>query len=89
MEGAGLEKNGLAQTEFATDSPDDYVAKAVALAASPDRLKALRPALREALRGAPFSDPRRFTAGLEQAYRIMWRRHAAGEKPAPLNLFIE
>jgi flagellar hook-associated protein 1 len=84
-----MEREGLAQEEFATDSPDDYVAKAVALAANPNRLKALRPALREALRAAPFSEPGRFVAGLEQAYRIMWRRRAAGEKPTPLNLFIQ
>lgn len=84
-----MEREGLAQEEFASTSPDDYVAKAIALAANPNRLKALRPALREALRAAPFSEPGRFVTGLEQAYRIMWRRHAAGEKPTPLNLFIQ
>ena len=52
------------------------------------RLKTLRLALRDALRAAPFSEGRRFAAGLERAYRLMWRRRASGEKPTPINLFI-
>jgi predicted O-linked N-acetylglucosamine transferase (SPINDLY family) len=80
---------GLGREDCAADSPDDYVAKAAALAKDSGRLGALRPALRAALRAAPFSDGRRFAAGLEQAYRLMWRRYVSGEKTAPINLFIE
>lgn len=80
---------GLGEAECAAASPDDYVVRAVALATDPGRLKDLRPALRAALRDALFSDATRFVAGLEQAYRLMWRRKVSGEKPAPLNLFIQ
>ena len=79
---------GLGARECVAASPEDYVAKAVALASDPDWLAAHRPALREALRDAPFSDAKRFAAGLEQAFRLMWRRYAAGEKPATINLFV-
>jgi protein O-GlcNAc transferase len=83
-----LHSMGRGYEAFVAGTPDDYVAKAAALAADPNRLRALRRSLREALAAAPFSDGARFAAGLERAYRLMWRRHAAGERPAPINLFI-
>ncbi len=72
--------------EFAATSPQDFVARAAALAADPARLAQLRPGLRSALANAPFSDGPRFTAGLESAYRKMWRRYVAGESAAPFDV---
>jgi predicted O-linked N-acetylglucosamine transferase (SPINDLY family) len=76
----------MGYAEFAASSPDHYVARCVALAADPGRLKNLRHDLRAALIAAPFSDGPKFTAGLEEAYRIMWRRHVAGESPAAFDV---
>ena len=74
--------------EFSGVAPDDYVAKAAALAKNPERLRVLRSTLRKALRDAPFSDGAKFASGLEKSFRIMWRRYVAGKKPEPLNIFI-
>ncbi len=76
----------MGHEELASSSPEDYVARAAALAADPVRLKELRNGLRSALLAAPFSDGSKFTAALEQAYRTMWRRYVAGEKPGPLDI---
>jgi predicted O-linked N-acetylglucosamine transferase (SPINDLY family) len=72
--------------DLAAASPADYVARCAALAADPDRLRKLRGELRRDLLAAPFSDGARFTATLEAAYREMWRRYVAGEKPAPFDI---
>jgi predicted O-linked N-acetylglucosamine transferase (SPINDLY family) len=51
---------------------DDYVARAVALAGDTERLATLRRDLRGRVRGAPASDPVKFTGDLEATYRDMW-----------------
>lgn len=74
---------------FVATSREDYIARAVALAGDPERLRETRKTLPDALLAAPFTDSRKFTASLERAYRMMWRRYAAGEKPAPLTIEAE
>ena len=59
-------------TEFATRTPDQYVAAAVELAGNPDKLDLLHRSLRERLAGSPLTDGRRFTAALEEAYLEIW-----------------
>lgn len=76
----------MGHEEFVADSMDDYVAKAVALARDPERLRRLRPEIRRALLDAPFSDGPRFVRDLEQALRVMWRRFVEGEPPAPFEI---
>ncbi|MCI4678831.1 tetratricopeptide repeat protein [Rhodoblastus acidophilus] len=76
----------MGHEELAADSPRDYVARAVALAKDPVRLKELRAGLRSAMESAPFCDGPKFTASLEAAYRQMWRRHVAGERPAAFDI---
>ena len=61
-------------------TPDDYVSLAAALASDRERLRALRPRVRQALLESLCDGPK-FTATLEAAYRTMWRRHCAGEQP--------
>jgi predicted O-linked N-acetylglucosamine transferase (SPINDLY family) len=72
--------------ELAAQSPEDYVESAVALARDPARLLDYRQSLRQAMDSAPFCDGPKFTATLEAAFRQMWRRHVAGERPAPLDI---
>ena len=53
---------------------DGYVAIAAALAGDRERLAALKGSLRGELLASPFADPKRFTSGLEAAFREAWRR---------------
>jgi predicted O-linked N-acetylglucosamine transferase (SPINDLY family) len=74
--------HGMGMDELAADSPDDFIARAVALASDKARLADYRRRMRPALDNAAFSDGPKFTRTLEAAYRTMWRRHVAGEPPA-------
>ncbi len=65
-----LSSYGMAD-QLATDR-DDYIARAVALAGDNARLAGLHRDLRGRVRGAPSSDPARFTRDVEAAYRDMW-----------------
>jgi len=60
--------------DLAVSTAEDYVRRAVALAADPTPLAALRPLLRPRLAASPLTAEREFTARLEAAYRRMWRR---------------
>ncbi len=72
--------------ELAATAPEDYIERALALASDQERLADLRRRLRPAMEGAPFCDGPKFTATLEAAYRRMWRRYVAGEKPEPFDI---
>lgn len=66
--------------ELVAESPEDYVAKAAALAGDRERLVALRQRLRHGLASLS-TDATPVTRAVEAAYRSMWRRwcgHAAG-----------
>ena len=69
--------------EFIAESPDDYVAKAVALASDLPRLAALRAGMRQRLERSPVCDGARFARGLEATYRAMWREWCRTQ-PAPV-----
>ncbi|TAN48641.1 MAG: hypothetical protein EPN26_12370, partial [Rhodospirillales bacterium] len=58
--------------ELIAASPEDYVAKAVALANDPKRLARLRNGLRERMKNSPLLDAEPFTRSVEDAYRSMW-----------------
>lgn len=60
--------------ELIAESPEAYVAKAVALAEDREHLKALRANLRERMQKSPLMDAPRFAKALECAFREMWRR---------------
>ena len=53
-------------------SPEDYVAKAAALAAAPARLQELRGGLRQRLRASPLLDGAGFARAVEAAYQTAW-----------------
>lgn len=71
-------------TEFIADDAEDYVARAVSLAADADRRANLRVTLRETMRSSPLCNGAAFTQALENAYRIMWQRFCAGAPKAPI-----
>ena len=66
------------------DTPDAYVATAVALARDTRRLTGLHGSLRERMRASPLCDAARIASELEDAYRTMWRRYCASAEGAPL-----
>jgi predicted O-linked N-acetylglucosamine transferase (SPINDLY family) len=68
--------------DLVTDSLEDYVRLAGALAADPDLLARTRARLADNRLACPLFDTQGFTRNLEEAYRLMWRRHEAGERPS-------
>lgn len=70
---------GLGLDFLVARNPDDYAARAAALAADPRRLQALRSKLRPLMAASPLTDGPGFTRRLEAAYRGMWRRWCASK----------
>ena len=60
--------------ELAAETPEDYVARAVALARDANRLRALRTGLRERVYASPLMDHARFAREMGEAFRSMWKR---------------
>jgi protein O-GlcNAc transferase len=58
--------------ECVTQSPEEYVNAAVALASDHRRLTSIRTALREQMLASPLMDGPRLTRHVEAAYRSMW-----------------
>jgi len=67
--------------ELITHSAEEYEALALRLAHRPEELAVLKEKLARNLRAAPLFDTDRFRRHLEEAYRMMWRRHANGTSP--------
>lgn len=63
--------------ELIADSSEDFVERAVTLAADPDRLATYRRDLRSRMRAAPIMDHARFARDVEDAYRVMWLKRVA------------
>jgi len=68
--------------DLITDNAADFEALAVRLGRAPAEVKALRDRLAASKSSCPLFDTDRFRANIEKAYRIMWKRWLAGEKPA-------
>lgn len=64
----------LGHPEWIASDRDDYVRRAVEMAADPAGLAAIRRALRGELLASPLCDAPLFARHLEQAFRGMWRR---------------
>lgn len=60
--------------EFVTETPEQYVAVATALAGDIRRLAEIREGLRRQVASSPLCDVERYTRDLEAAYRQMWHR---------------
>ncbi len=63
----------LGLTECIAESPDDYVRRAVQLAANPARIAQMRQSLRARMLESPLMDKRLFARNMEQAFRQMWQ----------------
>jgi predicted O-linked N-acetylglucosamine transferase (SPINDLY family) len=68
--------------ELVTETADDYVARATALAENLPGLATLRDTLRERVRASPLVDARRFASAIEHAYVAMAERALAGAEGA-------
>lgn len=62
----------LSLDALVASDPSDYVNRAVALAADPARLRALRTGLRGRLAGSPIRDHQGFARRMEEMYRRLW-----------------
>src|SRR5207244_1694022 len=63
--------------ELIADGPETYLRIARELAYDLSRLAELRAGMRDRLRQSPLLQVERFTRGLEEALRVMWRRWCA------------
>ena len=68
------------------EDAEDFVHRAVALAASPDRISALKARIEENRFRAPLFDSERFTRHLENAYRLMADQARLGLAPALIDV---
>jgi predicted O-linked N-acetylglucosamine transferase (SPINDLY family) len=68
----------LGLPELVARTPEEFVARAAALASDLPRLSSLRTELRGRLAASAFGDAPRFARNLEAAYRTAWRRYCAG-----------
>jgi len=59
---------------LAAFTPDEYVAKAIALAANPKALAQLRSSMRPLMKNSALCDAEKFARKAEAAYRKMWHR---------------
>jgi predicted O-linked N-acetylglucosamine transferase (SPINDLY family) len=69
--------------ELIVDSPDDYVAEAIALGRDPGRLRALRARLLASRPNSLLFDTDRFCRALEDCYDTMWRAFEEDRLPRP------
>lgn len=72
--------------ELITHSAAEYQTLALELARDRDRLGQLRARLERQRATSPLFDGVAFARHLEQAFTTMWRRHRAGEPPAPIRV---
>jgi predicted O-linked N-acetylglucosamine transferase (SPINDLY family) len=76
----------IGMSELVTRDHNAYRALAVTLAGDPGRLAATRAKLAAARNTFPLFDTPRWVRDIVRAYRTIWQRHVAGEKPGLLDL---
>jgi len=83
---AGLSILSRIGMEFlAGSTPDEFVAKATALATRQDALAKIRASMRIRMAASTLCDAKRFAREVEQAYRQMWRRWCQSQRATPPN----
>jgi predicted O-linked N-acetylglucosamine transferase (SPINDLY family) len=70
----------IGHPEWIAETPEEYVKIAQELASDPKRLDALRPQVREDMRGSPLCDGKGLAGELEKAYREMWGTWTRGQE---------
>ncbi|HEY8747666.1 MAG TPA: tetratricopeptide repeat protein [Tepidisphaeraceae bacterium] len=71
--------SNLGMADWVGNSREDYIQIAARAARDLPVLKRLRSEMRQRMSNSPLLDAPRFAAGVERAYREMWRRWCAGE----------
>jgi len=66
--------SSIGMESFATTTPSEYVAKAVALASDHASLIEMRKSMRQQMAESPLCDSKQFAHEVESAYREMWHR---------------
>jgi predicted O-linked N-acetylglucosamine transferase (SPINDLY family) len=69
--------HAIGLSELVAESPDQYVDIARSVAREPERLASFRATLRQRMLSSPLTDATRFTAQLENTYRMIWRNWCA------------
>lgn len=69
--------------KFAAHTPEQFIARAQALAASPEHLAHMRGQLRTYLQHSPVCDGKRLAGDIERAYRLIWRDWCSTRKAEP------
>ena len=64
----------MGHAEWIAQSEEEYVEKAVALAADLAKLATIRAGLREEMQAGPLMDEAGFARKVEAAYRAMWAK---------------
>jgi predicted O-linked N-acetylglucosamine transferase (SPINDLY family) len=59
---------------FAASTPDEYIAKATALASNVDNLAKIRATTRQRMAASILCDAKAYTGSVEAAYRKMWHK---------------
>ena len=72
--------------ELICNSPEEYIARAVALASDSAHLPELRTRLATVIAADNTFNIGKFAARLEQLFEVAWARHAAGKKPRSFEL---
>jgi protein O-GlcNAc transferase len=67
----------LGLSDWIAATPEDYVARAVALAADQSKLASARRGLREKMQASPLMDEAAFARDMEALYREMWRTYCS------------
>ena len=73
--------NALQLPELITSTQKEYEALAIELVANPEKLGQIRQKLEQNRLTTPLFDTQRFTAHLEEAYRVMYERYQADLPP--------
>jgi len=77
--------SNLGLSEFAGETPDQFVQIAADLAQDLNKLQSLRASLRQRMEQSPLMDAPKFARNIEAAYREMWRRYcSAADASDPL-----
>jgi predicted O-linked N-acetylglucosamine transferase (SPINDLY family) len=69
----------LGLTELIARTPEECVATAKRMAGDLKRLAEMRAGMRERMKSSPLTDSRGFAAGIESAYRAMWKEWVSSD----------
>ncbi len=75
MAASALKRLGL--DELIANTKDEYVTKAIELAANAERLNELRMGMRDRMLASPLCDAKGFTQTIEEAYADIWQQYVA------------